>query len=112
MHGKDSAHLEVGKKAQDVVLHTRWVLSFLAAPSRLAKHLSIAVVPFNTIDNPKMTSGSSGHRRRKSMDIVDAKVAVDLATAQTYSENVFLFVPNIIGKLVARICRLQELTLR
>ncbi|KAF8894539.1 phosphatidylinositol synthase [Infundibulicybe gibba] len=27
----------------------------------------------------------------------DPKVAVDLATAQTYSENVFLFVPNIIG---------------
>lgn len=38
-------------------------------------------------------------RRRASMDIVDAKQAVDLATAQIYSENVFLFVPNIIGKL-------------
>ncbi|KAI0362239.1 phosphatidylinositol synthase [Trametes cingulata] len=36
-------------------------------------------------------------RRRGSLDIVDAKVAVDLATAQTYSENVFLFVPNLIG---------------
>ena len=36
-------------------------------------------------------------RRRPSIDIVDAKVAVDLATAQTYSENVFLFVPNLIG---------------
>ncbi|KAF8136694.1 CDP-alcohol phosphatidyltransferase-domain-containing protein [Boletus edulis] len=34
-------------------------------------------------------------RRRDSF--VDAKVAVDLATAQTYSENVFLFVPNLIG---------------
>jgi CDP-diacylglycerol--inositol 3-phosphatidyltransferase len=32
------------------------------------------------------------------MDVVDAKEAVDLATAQTYSENVFLFVPNLIGK--------------
>jgi len=31
------------------------------------------------------------------MEIVDAKQAVDLATAQTYSENVFLFVPNLIG---------------
>lgn len=31
------------------------------------------------------------------MDVVDAKEAVDLATAQTYSENVFLFVPNLIG---------------
>lgn len=36
-------------------------------------------------------------RRRASIDVVDAKVAVDLATAQTYSENVFLFVPNLIG---------------
>ncbi|KAG6376431.1 hypothetical protein JVT61DRAFT_2419 [Boletus reticuloceps] len=35
-------------------------------------------------------------RRRDSF--VDAKVAVDLATAQTYSENVFLFVPNLIGE--------------
>jgi len=31
------------------------------------------------------------------MDVVDAKEAVDLATAQTYSENVFLFIPNLIG---------------
>jgi len=30
---------------------------------------------------------------------VDAKEAVDLATAQTYQENVFLFLPNIIGQL-------------
>ncbi|KAI6036113.1 phosphatidylinositol synthase, partial [Pisolithus microcarpus] len=36
-------------------------------------------------------------RRRGSIDVVDAKVAVDLATAQSYSENVFLFVPNLIG---------------
>lgn len=39
-------------------------------------------------------------RRRPSIDIVDAKVAVDLATAQTYSENVFLFVPNLIGQSI------------
>lgn len=37
-------------------------------------------------------------RRRGSIDIVDAKVAVDLATAQSYRENVFLFIPNLIGK--------------
>ncbi|KAH0827091.1 phosphatidylinositol synthase [Lanmaoa asiatica] len=36
-------------------------------------------------------------RREDSLRHVDAKVAVDLATAQTYSENVFLFVPNLIG---------------
>ena len=36
-------------------------------------------------------------RRRGSIDIVDAKVAVDLATAQSYKENVFLFTPNLIG---------------
>ncbi|KAG8217808.1 hypothetical protein J3R82DRAFT_5972 [Butyriboletus roseoflavus] len=37
-------------------------------------------------------------RRQNSLRHVDAKVAVDLATAQTYSENVFLFVPNLIGE--------------
>ncbi|KAH0583964.1 CDP-diacylglycerol-inositol 3-phosphatidyltransferase [Termitomyces sp. 'cryptogamus'] len=39
------------------------------------------------------------HKRQRgpSIEVVDAKVAVDLATAQTYSENVFLFVPNLIG---------------
>ncbi|TFK42661.1 CDP-diacylglycerol-inositol 3-phosphatidyltransferase [Crucibulum laeve] len=42
-------------------------------------------------------SSSSRRRRRKSIEVVDAKQAVDLATAQTYSENVFLFVPNLIG---------------
>jgi CDP-diacylglycerol--inositol 3-phosphatidyltransferase len=40
---------------------------------------------------------SRSRRRGKSIEIVDAKKAVDLATAQTYSENVFLFVPNLIG---------------
>lgn len=38
------------------------------------------------------------------MDVVDAKEAVDLATAQTYSENVFLFVPNLIGKSANFLC--------
>ncbi|KAG6818181.1 hypothetical protein H0H87_000086 [Tephrocybe sp. NHM501043] len=42
-------------------------------------------------------TNSSQKRRGRSMEVVDAKVAVDLATAQTYSENVFLFVPNLIG---------------
>ena len=42
---------------------------------------------------------STSRRRRGSIEIVDAKQAVDLATAQSYSENVFLFVPNLIGKL-------------
>jgi len=36
-------------------------------------------------------------RRRAAVEVVDAKIAVDLATRQTYSENVFLFVPNLIG---------------
>ncbi len=40
---------------------------------------------------------SDTRRRTASVDVVDAKVAVDLATAQTYKENVFLFVPNLIG---------------
>ena len=41
---------------------------------------------------------TSRRRRRGPMEVVDAKEAVDLATAQTYSENVFLFVPNLIGR--------------
>lgn len=44
-----------------------------------------------------MSKGSAKQRRRGSIDVVDAKEAVDLATAQTYSENVFLFIPNLIG---------------
>jgi len=36
-------------------------------------------------------------RRASIIEVVDAKSAVDLATAQSYSENVFLFVPNLIG---------------
>ncbi|KAI0318636.1 CDP-diacylglycerol-inositol 3-phosphatidyltransferase [Amylostereum chailletii] len=38
-------------------------------------------------------------RRRTggSVEVVDPRHAVDLATNQTYSENVFLFVPNLIG---------------
>jgi len=36
-------------------------------------------------------------RRASVIEVVDAKSAVDLATAQSYSENVFLFVPNLIG---------------
>ena len=40
---------------------------------------------------------SAMRRRGRSVEVVDAKFAVDLATAQTYSENVFLFVPNLIG---------------
>ncbi|KZT44069.1 CDP-diacylglycerol--inositol 3-phosphatidyltransferase [Sistotremastrum suecicum HHB10207 ss-3] len=36
-------------------------------------------------------------RRRPSVGTFDAKDAVDLATQQSFSENVFLFVPNLIG---------------
>ena len=42
---------------------------------------------------------SNRNRKQRSVEVVDAKHAVDLATAQTYSENVFLFVPNLIGAL-------------
>lgn len=44
-----------------------------------------------------MNNSSSRRRQRESFSVVDAKEAVDLATAQTYSENVFLFWPNLIG---------------
>ncbi|KAG6903215.1 hypothetical protein C0995_002758 [Termitomyces sp. Mi166 len=42
-------------------------------------------------------SSPQKRQRGHSIEVVDAKVAVDLATAQTYSENVFLFVPNLIA---------------
>jgi CDP-diacylglycerol--inositol 3-phosphatidyltransferase len=44
-------------------------------------------------------SARPSSRRRRGSDVVDAKVAVDLATAQSYGvkENIFLFVPNLIG---------------
>ncbi|KAH7340851.1 CDP-alcohol phosphatidyltransferase-domain-containing protein [Rhizoctonia solani] len=35
-------------------------------------------------------------RRRRGSDVVDGKLALDLAT-HTYDENVYLFVPNLIG---------------
>ncbi|KAG7452593.1 CDP-diacylglycerol-inositol 3-phosphatidyltransferase [Guyanagaster necrorhizus] len=44
-----------------------------------------------------MSPKASQKRKKSPLSVVDAKAAVDLATAQTYSENVFLFVPNIIG---------------
>ena len=75
-----------------------------AGMARHVIHSSIDLGP--SIDRDPGMSGSasraskpSKRRRRSSMDVVDAKEAVDLATAQTYSENVFLFVPNLIGEL-------------
>ncbi|KAF8628433.1 hypothetical protein AX15_003953 [Amanita polypyramis BW_CC] len=47
--------------------------------------------------NMSSTRKSKGRQRGSSLGLVDAKAAVDLATAQSYSENVFLFVPNLIG---------------
>ncbi|KAK1232946.1 hypothetical protein PQX77_003860 [Marasmius sp. AFHP31] len=44
-----------------------------------------------------MATTNSSKRKRSSISVVPAKIAVDLATAQSYSENVFLFVPNLIG---------------
>ena len=58
-----------------------------------------------TENKPSAASVFSSHidavlkrRRASTIEVVDAKSAVDLATAQTYSENVFLFVPNLIGE--------------
>lgn len=45
-----------------------------------------------------MSANRPAHRRKGgSVEVVDSKYAVDLATQQSYSENVFLFVPNLIG---------------
>ncbi|KIJ44018.1 hypothetical protein M422DRAFT_228628 [Sphaerobolus stellatus SS14] len=43
------------------------------------------------------SNSSAARRRRNSIEVFDGKHALDLATAQSYSENVFLFVPNLIG---------------
>ena len=46
-----------------------------------------------------MSAKNTVHRRKGgSVEVVDSKYAVDLATQQSYSENVFLFVPNLIGQ--------------
>ena len=59
---------------------------------------------------PSSSSRKSRARQRgSSIGLVDAKAAVDLATAQTYSENVFLFVPNLIGENGRRFFACQEL---
>ena len=45
-----------------------------------------------------MSAKHPAHRRKGgSVEVVDSKYAVDLATQQSYSENIFLFVPNLIG---------------
>ena len=49
------------------------------------------------LPSSQVTMSNGIVRRRGSIDIVDAKVAVNLATAQSYKENVFLFTPNLIG---------------
>jgi hypothetical protein len=36
-------------------------------------------------------------RRRRGSEVVDGKLALDLAT-HTYDENVYLFIPNLIGE--------------
>jgi len=51
-------------------------------------------------------------RRASIIEVVDAKSAVDLATAQSYSENVFLFVPNLIGEFIQNHSRHRPLTSR
>ena len=51
---------------------------------------------------PVMTTKIPIHRRKTgSVEVVDSKYAVDLATQQSYSENIFLFVPNLIGQCSA-----------
>jgi len=98
-----------------VVDRSRGCVSFANRHTRL--HFLLSLSPQIHIDSPSrgMTennknaaSGSSQHldavlkRRRPSViEVVDAKSAVDLATAQSYSENVFLFVPNLIGEPTA-----------
>lgn len=56
-----------------------------------------SVTLFSLPPLPTMPKDTTRRRQKGSSVEVDAKQAVDLATAQTYSENVFLFVPNLIG---------------
>jgi hypothetical protein len=59
-------------------------------------------VPSASLPSPQLGAmlklNNSLKRRRNSIEVFDGKHALDLATAQTYSENVFLFVPNLIGE--------------
>lgn len=50
-------------------------------------------------NSTKQREGVKVRNRRNSIvvDLVDPTHALDLATKQTYTENVFLFVPNLIG---------------
>jgi hypothetical protein len=50
--------------------------------------------------NGNATNGQvdgQAHRRKGSFGSFDAKDVLDRATHQTYAENVFLFIPNLIG---------------
>ena len=59
---------------------------------------SVIITPPPTFPSLDMSVKQPAHRRKGgSVEVVDSKYAVDLATQQSYSENVFLFVPNLIG---------------
>jgi len=91
------------------VCHPPTVITHLPSLLSLSPQIHVDSPSRGMTENDKnAASGSSQHldavlkRRRPSViEVVDAKSAVDLATAQSYSENVFLFVPNLIGESTA-----------
>lgn len=65
-----------------------WLVTLGSASHRFFRHPSfLSLLP---MPKPASQKGSS-------IGLIDAKGAVDRATAQTYTDNVFLFVPNLIG---------------
>ena len=66
--------------------------------STMSSQPSSSQLPTKRFKPRSLSLSSTGRgRRRDSIDVIDPNVALDLATHQTYSENVFLFVPNLIG---------------
>lgn len=70
-----------------------------AAPDSTRQEIAAALpyVSLCRVPSRPRIMAVKNRRQNRSVEVVDAKIAVDLATAQTYSENVFLFVPNLIG---------------
>jgi hypothetical protein len=67
------------------------------APGTSFERVTQLVTSFSSLA-PVMTKIPAHRRKGGSVEVVDSKYAVDLATQQSYSENIFLFVPNLIGQ--------------
>lgn len=73
-------------------------LTFAFCPASLL----VCLVPPPICALPAMPANATGHNSKEdSVLVVNANAALNLATNQSYKENVFLFAPNLIGALCA-----------